>query len=497
MVLSAPRVGIVIRTKDRPLFVPRALNTVLGQVFDGWHVVLVNDGGDVDRLTSALALAGLEAPFGDGRMQALHPPQSVGRSEAFNIGARALETELICCLDDDDTWHPEFLAELIALHDRTKALAPDLGGVAALVTALREDIVATDGVEVLEPLGEDYLPVAFQRSDFFLNPLAYATYRHDLYPVQWMLNRENVLAVGGFPPDFNVMEDRAFMTRFLERWRLAICDRKLAFHHRRVRRSGDTSREVSLNTLDNPSYDWRLYSDLARMAVNSPDPGATAATASLQRALAATMLKEMNDETSALWHKINGESAGLRAHLDRLAPPVPGLHTPASQRLWSVWDAVGSGEIGFRLGAGVPFLDRLSLSMAETPPGLALHGDQSRRRLGVQVPRTQDWCALEVSLDGLASGQALRVELIISIHEGALLESALSLTLRDRLGRRTHRLDEVHVHACPPGGTLHLQRWFTATDLAAGEAPKLSIALPRHAQNLRLWVHELVIGTMG
>lgn len=504
------RVGIVIRTRDRPLFVARALRSVLAQTHGGWRVMLVNDGGDRATLETGLAMAGLARqfdaaadPLEGGSMALLHHETSVGRSEAFNRGARALETELVCCLDDDDTWEPEFLAALLAHYDSTRALAPDLGGVAALVSALSEDLQRVDGHEVLVPLGEEGLPNAFRRTDFFLNPIAYATYRHDLYPVQWMLNRAAVLAVGGFPPEFNVMEDRAFMTRFLEHWRLAILDRVLAHHHRRIRRTSDQAQSVAMNTLDNPSYDWRLFSDLARGTVNSPDPSDPGVSAPMLRALGATLLKEINDETSALWHKINGESAALRERLAALERRIDGganpplAETAPASRLWSLWDPVGTEELGYRLGVETPFLERLILSMPESQPGLALHASPSRRRLVVQVPATRDWCALEVSLAGLAkTGEGLRCELVLSGADEFLFETALSIWTRDRLGRRAHQFQVPHVHACPGPGGLRLVREFPATLLAQGDTPRLSIALPRWAQNFRLACHDLAISRL-
>jgi len=500
------RVGVVTRTRDRPAFVARALHSVAAQTFAGWRLVLVNDGGDAAALDAALAAAGLSAMLASGAVQVLHLPQSVGRSAAFNRGAAALDTEFVCCLDDDDTWDPGFLTALVDLYDRTLPLAPDLGGVATLVTALREDLVEEDGAMTLVPLGEDDLPHAFRRKDFFLDPVAYATYRHDLYPVQWMLRRAEALAVGGFPEAFSVMEDRAFMTRFLQRWRLAILDRPLAFHHRRPRRRGDTSQSVVLNTLDNPSYDWRLFADLAKVALNSPPEGAAdaplpaARAAELIRAVAGTVIKELNDETSALWHKINGEAATLRAQVQALEARIGHVanreeaEAPAGMRRWALWDRVGETGAGYTLGAGTPFLDRLDLSMAEDMPGLLLHASPVQRQMVVQIPRTGDWTALELSLAGLAGkGEGLRCELVVSHPAGFLFETALSLSLRDRLGRKSHAFEDSHVHACPPGGSVRVTRDFTPEALARSDRPKLSVALPRQALDFRLICHDLVV----
>ncbi|MCB1388375.1 MAG: glycosyltransferase family 2 protein [Rhodobacteraceae bacterium] len=501
-----PRVGIVIRTKDRPLFVTRALRTVLAQTLDDWQVVLVNDGGARALLEPALADDDLAAAFASGAMTALHLPEPVGRSVAFNRGVEALRAEFVCCLDDDDTWAPDFLASLVAFFDRIHALAPDLGGVASLVTAVREDIVTEDGVDTLVAQGEDELPNAFRRKDFFLDPVAYATYRHDLYPVQWMLRRTSVLEAGGFPPAFNVMEDRAFMTRFLQTWRVAILDRKLAFHHRRARRKGDTSQSVHLNTLDNPSYDWRLFSDLAKARLNTPPPGAltdgtvTPAGAELIRAAAATVIKELNDETSALWHKINGEAATLRARIAELDARIGGntapaeIDTPVEDRVWSLWPSIGELDVAFRLGVGTPFLERFDLSMPEDQPGLLMHASPVQRRLVIQVPRTSDWAAVELSLAGLVRrGEGLRCEMVVSHPQGYLFETALSAWHRDLIGRRSHSFEGNYVHSCPPGGSLLVRRDFPADWLARADQPRLSVALPRQAQDFRFICHDLVV----
>ena len=501
MSAPSPRVGVVIRTKDRPGFVTRALRSVLDQTYHGWRVALVNDGGDRIALDAAIAADGLGPLFGKDAMQALHLSASIGRSEAFNLGARSLETEFVCCLDDDDTWAPGFLAALLDLYDRTLPLAPDLGGVAALVTAIREDLVTVEGKETLITLGEDDLSHAFRRTDFFLNPVAYATYRHDVYPVQWMLNRQAVLEAGGFPAAFNVMEDRAFMTAFLQRWRVAILDQKLAFHHRRTRRKGDTQQSVVLNTLDNPSYDWRLFSDLAKIPLNSP--GAPDAGGALMRATAATIIKELNDATSALWHKINGETAMLKARIEALDARVGGVATiPQAQtapdaQIWSLWSEIGTQDSGFGLGVDTPFLSRLSLSMADTEPGLLMHASQAQRRMVVQIPNTHDWAALELTLDGLTRpGHGLRFEVIVSDPGGYLFETALSVTQQDRRGHKSNAFEGGHVHSCPPGGSLRVVREFPVERFERSAQCKFSIALPRQANNFRLIVHELVVSLL-
>jgi glycosyltransferase involved in cell wall biosynthesis len=504
--VPSPRVTVVIRTKDRPLFVTRALSSVLAQSYTDWVIVLVNDGGDAAALSAAITAAGLDNRLPAGQFLRLDLPQSIGRSDAFNRGAEAVETEFVCCLDDDDTWDPSFLETLVQLYDQTLPLVPDLGGVACHVIAQREDIVIEDGRETLVPMGVDTLSHAFRRSDFFINPVAYATYRHDLYPVQWMLRRDYTLEVGGFPSVFNVMEDRAFMTRFLQRWRVATLDKKLAYHHRRVRRTGDTARSVQMNTLDNPSYDWRLYADLAKLELNTP-PGAASTKAltlgqagDMIRAAATAIVKELNDETSGLWHKVNGETNALRARIEALdarigaVEPMQAAVTPDAQREWCLWRAVGGRELGYPLAAQHVFLDRLSLSLQGDQQGLLLYASRAAGKAVVQIPETGDFAALELSLADLGPKHRDKTcELVVSAPEGFLFQTALSVTTRDLVGRKSHHFDTPYVHSCPAGGSVHISRRFTAEEIAQSREPKFSIILPRKATNFRLRIHDLVV----
>jgi glycosyltransferase involved in cell wall biosynthesis len=497
------RVGIVMRTRDRPLFVVRALRAVLAQTHPDWHIALVNDGGDPIALRDRIALDWLAPRLPPARMTIIDTPESVGRASAFNLGLAALDTDFVACLDDDDSWEPTFLADLVAFYHRTHPLMPDLRGVAARVTAIREDVVTDEaGVQKIVRLGEDSLPNAFLRSDFLLGPIAYAAYRHDVYPVQWLLERQAAADLGGFPAEFEVMEDRAFLLRFLQHWRIATLDRPLAFHHRRVRRTEDVSRSAEMNTLDNPSYDWRFFSDLALPALNTPPGAERANLPALIRAVGASVVKELNDETSALWHKINGEAAGLRARLEALegrlladrAPAEPAPPPDPDAAAWSLWAAVGPSPIGYPIGIATPVLGRLTLSHGGVADGLLIHADPDRRDFVLQVPDTGAWCALELSLDGLAAGDAgLVCDLALGLPQGGLFETALVVQERDGLGRRRHAIIDSHVHSATSGLVLSITRQFGPQLLRRGAQPKLSIVLPRQARNFRLRLNELVV----
>lgn len=112
-IASAPlpddRVAIILRTRDRPLLLERALAGIIGQTHAGWHLYVVIDGGDRAAIDAVLRRHGAALA---GRVTAIHrctPPH--GPWPAAEAGLAAIGTEGVVCLhDDDDSWEPGFLA---------------------------------------------------------------------------------------------------------------------------------------------------------------------------------------------------------------------------------------------------------------------------------------------------------------------------------------------------------------------------------------------------
>ncbi len=98
-------VSIVLRTRDRPILLARALCGILGQAHEDWRLILVNAGapGPVEALAETYVTA-----FG-ARLTLLHAPDA-DPDQAAALGlARAGAAEWVALHDDDDAWHPDFL----------------------------------------------------------------------------------------------------------------------------------------------------------------------------------------------------------------------------------------------------------------------------------------------------------------------------------------------------------------------------------------------------
>lgn len=108
----APRVSVVLPSRDRPVEVRRAAATVIAQTFTDWELLIVDDGSE-----PAADVVGLERL--DPRIMVLRNDVSHGVAEARNRGILEARGAWLAFLDDDDLWHPTKLeAQLAAAEER-------------------------------------------------------------------------------------------------------------------------------------------------------------------------------------------------------------------------------------------------------------------------------------------------------------------------------------------------------------------------------------------
>lgn len=109
---SPPLVTAVIPTRNRPGLVHQAVLSALNQTFTNLEVVVVVDGPDLETINVLEQIR-------DQRLRIVPLAESVGGSEARNIGVREASGEWIALLDDDDEWLPnKIAAQVNAVRDR-------------------------------------------------------------------------------------------------------------------------------------------------------------------------------------------------------------------------------------------------------------------------------------------------------------------------------------------------------------------------------------------
>ncbi|MEM6997326.1 MAG: glycosyltransferase family A protein [Patescibacteria group bacterium] len=219
--VKKPIVAVVTRTRDRPLFLKRAISSIAEQTFTDYVHVIVNDGGDRETLESIIG--DLDAATRD-RIRLFHRDSaSQGPDTIFSESADRVDSEYIVMHDDDDTWHPEFL-------ERTHAVLKT----GAVGVAVRTD-------RVYEKATEDKIDIKSKiryMPDVDSISLYRQCYENLLTPILFIYSREVYETVGKYDDTMTVAGDWEFGIRFLSRYDIEYLDPgfALANYHQRVNR---------------------------------------------------------------------------------------------------------------------------------------------------------------------------------------------------------------------------------------------------------------------
>ena len=174
-----PRVSVVIPTYNRWPMVGEAIESVLGQTYPGFELIVVDDGSTDDTV----------AQLGKYRSRLrLFSQVRKGVSAARNVGAGEARGSLLAFLDSDDLWRPTklaFQADFMELHPE-------------IAVCQTEEIWIRNGVRVnpraihRKPAGDIFLPSL----DLCL-----------VSPSAVMMRRDLFVALGGFDEALPVCED--------------------------------------------------------------------------------------------------------------------------------------------------------------------------------------------------------------------------------------------------------------------------------------------------
>lgn len=246
-----PAVSILMRTKDRPLFLARGLRSVLAQTERDWQLVIINDGGDRGRID--FLLQSLEKELA-GRALVLDFPYPEGRGTGrhLNAGLEMSESEFVAIHDDDDQWHPQFLEKTIA---RIRS-----GGECAVVTQTVLVKEKEEEGKLREISRSPYEP--WQKDAISLFRLAETL---TFPPIALLFRRSVLKETGNFSPELGPLEDWEFALRLFSRFEVPFLEEPLAFYHQRENGEGNTRTrsDISYGRLDTELRNELLRRDLA------------------------------------------------------------------------------------------------------------------------------------------------------------------------------------------------------------------------------------------
>lgn len=255
--MSSHKVAILLRTKNRPIFLRRALDCLRKQSFQDFRIYVINDGGDPARLRACVAEQ--EAAWG-GRLSCVDLPRSVGRSRALALALAVSDEPYILIHDDDDTLEPAFLAETVAYLER------DRTGFYAGVTTSNYDVHehVEDGRIVTDVKTDQYGRKNGSLVDYSL----YLSHMYIIMPITFLFRRAALAVAGGVETRLDYVEDHDLFLRIMMAGEIGILEECLcSYHHRRLTGdASDTSRhEVSHD------YELAYKNSIIRKAIQGGD----------------------------------------------------------------------------------------------------------------------------------------------------------------------------------------------------------------------------------
>lgn len=219
-----PRVSIIVRTKDRLLFLERCLLSIQQQSFQDWEIIIVNDGGDAAALDRMLenASEGVRERTG-----IIDHAESKGRWAAANAGVRGARGEFLVIHDDDDSWHEAFLSTMVAALD---SQPPSVAGVVCHSQYIDE--VVADG----EIKRKGVRPFNAWLQNVTLFRMAS---RNFIPPISFLYRASVHRQVGSYREELPVLGDWDFYMRLLSRFDVQLVPRVLANYHLRPADAGE------------------------------------------------------------------------------------------------------------------------------------------------------------------------------------------------------------------------------------------------------------------
>ena len=291
------KVAIITRTKDRPVLLRRAMESVLRQTFSDWTHIIINDGGH----PAPCAMAAAE--FGDryaGRLVLINNNRSDGMQRASNSAIVSSASDYIVIHDDDDSWDERFLAETVKFLDSEEGTA--YGGVITHTVQIQE-VMTSDG------------PVETSRNDFncdLKNINLFRMMGGNLFPpISFLYRRQVHESVGYFDQAYDVLGDWDFNLRMLQKFEIAVLPQRLAFYHWRPKTEAPAYANTVTAGVDQHHAILNKIQNAALRAETDFTGSGSGAVSSISRSL------------SALEERLSRMEAGLW-ELNRLVKVSPG-----------------------------------------------------------------------------------------------------------------------------------------------------------------------------
>lgn len=237
-----PIVSIIVRTKNREVFLKRAILSIINQTYKNWKAYIINDGGTNDYID-------IVAPYIRNELKEkfifVDMPLSSGRGGALSTGLNVSSEKYILIHDDDDTLEPDFLAKTV------NYLEDDEDEVFSGVTTSNYDVY--EELKNGEIIINKKTDTRGLKQGTIIDYSIYLSYIGVIIPISFLFKRDSIKKIGNIDTNLNHLEDYDFFIRLMQCGEIGIIsDFLCSYHHRKPSgTSADTSRHEK-------KYDYHL-----------------------------------------------------------------------------------------------------------------------------------------------------------------------------------------------------------------------------------------------
>ncbi len=284
------QIAIITRTKDRPIMLRRAIESILNQKYKNWVHIIVDAGNS----TATKALVAKYASRYAGRVKIV--PSAAAMIPAGNVGLANSESKFVVLHDDDDTWHPNFLSRCLAVHK-----APPLGrpvrGVVCHSMHIEEKIMPDGTIKEVNRYGFN----TWLRTIDIARLCASNVFP----PISFLFERSLIDEVGHYNENLDGLDDWDFNIRATLAGEILVLQEPLANYHFRSVGPEDTIYTNSVRMREHYQFRSQLINQWIRKEYQEGRFSVAQAMSSC----------ELNYETHRAAQRTN-------RHYDRLSTPV-------------------------------------------------------------------------------------------------------------------------------------------------------------------------------
>ncbi|NFO04757.1 glycosyltransferase [Clostridium botulinum] len=248
------KVAIIMRTKDRNIFLKRAIESVVNQTYKEWILVIVNDGGNIKTVKDIL---GKYEKYKE-KIQLINNLKSLGMEAASNKGIQSVESDYIVIHDDDDTWENEFLNKTVTYLENNIECSGVITHSNKVIEKVEGEIIS---IKKIKPFNT-YLKQIIDLYELCLKNL--------FSPISFIYRRKVFEKIGYYDESLPVLGDWEFNLRFIKLYDIHIIEERLANYHQRPQiKKGIYSNSIVGGRKTHLYYETLIKNKLLRVDIKS------------------------------------------------------------------------------------------------------------------------------------------------------------------------------------------------------------------------------------